>query len=283
MDNRIFLWADSTKSYITPFLLEGEKERPFMLVIPGGGYCCVCSPSEGAPIARKFNRLGFHAAVLNYRYGEDHFPAPVEDAVRAMKLIRGNAAKWHLDQKCVAVCGFSAGGHLAACLGTNIAERVSGMAGDAYDQYDYRPDYLILSYGVLSFCGNCHRGTMENFLGKERMEKDRMLFSPDKCITTCTPPAFVWHTVTDEMVDYEASIRFAKAMAAHGRPCELHLFPQGNHGMLLGLNTPDVSIWPTLAKRFISAQKKNTPALKKRYTNQYQCLAENAYPGPEKQ
>ena len=283
MNEKIFLNADHRTSYITPFLLDGDKIRPFVLVIPGGGYHCVCSPSEGAPIAKKFNQLGFHAAVLNYRLNPDFFPAPVEDAIRAMKMIRGNAAEWHVNPNCIAVCGFSAGGHLAACLGTTIAQKVSVKAGDIYDRYDYVPNYLILSYSVLSFARNRNNGSAENFLGKERAKKERMLFSPEKCVTKKTPPAFIWHTITDEMVPCDSSIRFAKAMIAHSRPCELHIFPRGNHGMLLGLNTPDISIWPTLAKRFINAQEKYSPALKKRYTNRYQCFAEKTYPGPEKQ
>lgn len=139
------------------------------------------------------------------------------------------------------------------------------------------------SYSVLPFCGKYNKDTAEFFQGKDRVEKDRMLFSPDKCITNRTPPAFLWHTMTDEKGHYEASIRFARTMAAHARPCELRLFPLGNHGMLLGLNTPDISIWPTHAKHFIKVQERQSPALKKCYTNQYQCAAEKTYPGPEKQ
>ncbi|NLF93954.1 MAG: alpha/beta hydrolase, partial [Oligosphaeraceae bacterium] len=267
---------------LTPFILPGERVRPCVLVIPGGGYHCVCSASEGAPIAQRFNQLGFHAAVLHYRVKPAFFPAPVEDAIRAMRIIRGQAGSWHINPSCIAVCGFSAGGHLAACLGTSIAQGIPALAGDDYDRYEYVPNYLLLSYSVLSFTQNRNPGCAENLLGKERANQEKLSFSPDQCVTRHTPPAFIWHTLTDQIVDYNSSVLFAQAMAAQQRPCELHLFPRGDHGMLLGLHTPDLAIWPTLAKRFINAQEKFSPKLAPRYTNPYQCQAEKNCPGPGK-
>ncbi len=277
MHEKIILWQGCALATLTPFLLPGERKRPCVLVIPGGGYQNVCYSSEGAPIAQKFNQLGFHAVVLNYRVKPAIFPAPVEDAIRAMRIIRGHAESWQINPSCIAACGFSAGAHLAASLGTTIAQGVPAQAGDEYDRCDYVPDYLILCYGVLSFTQNRNPRCAENLLGQERANKEKLRFSPDKCVTRHTPPAFIWHTFTDQVVDYNSSILFAKAMTARKRPCELHLFPRGDHGMLLGLHTPDVANWPTLAKRFINAQEKFSPKLAPRYTNSYQCQAETDF------
>ena len=102
---------------MTTFLLPTLTPRPAVLVIPGGGYTSVCEKTEGPPAALAFNRLGFHAFVLNYRVAPNRFPAPLEDAVRAVKIIRAHAEEWKIIPDRIVSCGFSAGGHLAGSLG----------------------------------------------------------------------------------------------------------------------------------------------------------------------
>ena len=110
---KIYLWKDENiktaadRPSVTLFLLDTAQKRPAILVIPGGGYGSVCESTEGSPIARKFNALGYHAFVLDYRVAPEVFPAPQLDAMRAMKIIRGNAAKWNIDADKVCCCGFS--------------------------------------------------------------------------------------------------------------------------------------------------------------------------------
>ena len=242
----------SEESYLTPYLLEGR--HPAILVIPGGGYGCVCERSEGEPVARRFNELGFHAFVLQYRVAPHRFPEPQQDAIRAMRLIRHNAEAWGVIPDRIAACGGSAGGHLTACLGT-ITDMIPDAVGDEIDSIDPIPDALILSYAVTSMGKvSSHPGSAVNLLGPELPEDLMDLCTLSNQVGPDTPPAFVWHTFTDTTVNYRNALEFADAMAKTKRPCELHIFPHGNHGMLLGLGTEDVGKWTSLAASFITQE-----------------------------
>ena len=266
---KIFLYENITESFMVPFLLDGSKSRPCVLVIPGGGYGCVCEKTEGSPIARKFNELGWHAVVLNYRVAPHRWPEPQLDAMRAMKLIRANAENWHIDQSQVAVCGFSAGAHLAGSLGI-LCDDLDASVGDAADSFTHRPDLMILCYGVLAFAPWSHIGTQSNLLGDDFAAAAD--FSLPERVNENTPPTFLMHTICDPVVPFGNSIEFAKAMAAHQRPCELALNYWGEHGMLLGKNTLDVVNWPQQAVDFAASLKMsvNDSGFAERYTGVYQ-------------
>ncbi|MDD3886148.1 MAG: polysaccharide deacetylase family protein [Victivallaceae bacterium] len=250
MNNSIILDPDyipspgESQPSLTPFLLAGKAIRPAVLVIPGGGYGCVCEPSEGSPIARRFNQLGFHAFVLDYRVSPHRWPEPQQDAMAAMRQIRARAAEWHVEPHSVAVCGFSAGAHLAASLGT-LCDRL-----DAWGK-DCRPDAMLLAYGVLSLESWSHVETARNLLGEHLEELGKEL-STTLHVTAATPPAYVWHTFEDQIVPYRNSVEFAAAMRKAGRPCELHIFPHGPHGMQLGYDCDDIAQWPEQAKLFLA-------------------------------
>lgn len=282
MSEKLMLWNDQRRSFIKPFLLNDGKKHPAVLIIPGGAYRCVCEPAEGAPIAERFNALGLHAFVLVYRVFPHTFPAPQQDAMRAMKIIRGNAGKWNISPDSIGICGFSAGGHLGASLGTAIVENVDCSAGDEFDQPSYRPDFLILSYGVLSFRNDLafDSKTSRYLLGEEEESRNKLHYSPDNRVTENTPPCFIWHTIADQLVDYRCSLFFARALAEKKIPFELHLYPFGAHGMLQGIDTPDISEWPQLARRFIALHTQEAGTDPECYTHVYQCKAENSRPGP---
>ena len=114
MSEKIYLWRDKeiSNASIVPFLVEDGEKHPAILVIPGGGYGMVCEYTEGHHIAMAFNQLGYHAFVLDYRVAPNRYPAPQQDAIRAVKFIRGNADKWNVIPDKISSCGFSAGGHL---------------------------------------------------------------------------------------------------------------------------------------------------------------------------
>ena len=275
--DKVFLWHDDVQAAgsgaspsINPFLLDDGKIHPAVLVIPGGGYGCVCERTEGTPIACKFNELGFHAFVLDYRVSPNRWPQPQQDAMRAMKLIRANAEKWNVDPEWVATCGFSAGAHLAGSLGI-LCDRVDASAGDEADAFSHLPDVMILCYGVLSFAPWSHQGTRKNLIG-EVSDEEAALYSLPENVTEATPPAFLMHTVCDKTVPFRNSMEFASAMAAKERPCELALNYWGTHGMLLGQNTLDVSEWPRQAVNFIMSLKalKEDAEYLNRYTGTYQ-------------
>lgn len=281
VNSRVPLWNSrkGIPSCFTTFLLESDRPRGAVLILPGGGYQMVCEPSEGAPVAKKFNSLGLHAFVLNYRVFPHTFPAPQQDALRALKIIRGRAEEWGINPAQIGVCGFSAGGHLATSLGTTIVKDIDASDGDRFDGIPARPDFIISGQGAISFAGN-HRVTADNLLGADMPDSERLKYSPELHVHSDTPPCFLWSTFGDQVVDCNFSILFAQALKAHQVPCELHIFPNGDHGILLGMDTPDVSQWPQLAKTFIETQTGAVRTPRENYTHKHQCEATHTYPGP---
>lgn len=274
---KIYLWYDASivtiadRPSITPFLLDDGLKHPAVLVIPGGGYGGVCEATEGTPVACHFNSLGYHAFVLDYRVAPNRFPAPQQDAARAMRLIRYHADEWNVISDQIAVCGFSAGGHLAGSIG--VLKNFNCDAGDEADKMSFRPDVMFLCYGVLAFTPWSHVGSQENLLGDDYPGKC------DECslplhVSEDTPPAFLMHTIRDQVVHYRNSMLFAEAMAEKGRPCELALYNWGDHGMLLGHDTLDVINWPRQAKEFMESLllcEKDPEGFRARYTHPYQA------------
>lgn len=275
---KVYLWQDvsiktqADRPSITPFLLNDGQKHPAILIIPGGGYGCVCEKTEGTPIAHKFNSLGYHAFVLDYRVAPNRFPAPQQDAARAMRLIRYHADEWNVIADRVAICGFSAGGHLAGSVGV-LGDRINCDAGDEVDAMSFRPDYMILCYGVLAFTPWSHVGTQQNLLG-DAYPAECLTCSLPEHVNENTPPAFLLHTICDQVVLYRNSIAFAEAMAEAQRPCELALYYWGDHGMLLGNDTLDVCNWPRQAVEFMDSlllQQADPEGFRKRYTHPYQA------------
>ena len=279
---KFYLWPepgmpdDASRPSITFMPVADHEIHPAILVIPGGGYGTVCESTEGSPIGRKFNELGYHAFILDYRVAPHRWPEPQLDAMRAMKMIRANSKKWLVDPDDVAVCGFSAGAHLAGSLGI-LCGGLDASAGDEADRFSHLPSLMILCYGVLSFQPWSHQGTAKNLLGERYPDFAADYSLPEK-VTADTPPAFLFHTISDQVVPFANSMEFASAMAAAGRPCELFLGNWGDHGMLLGKDTLDAVKWPELADAFHRSLllSKTDPEFRQRYTNRYQsrCCSE---------
>lgn len=245
---------DDFLPYIDTFLIESTR-TPLggVLVLPGGGYTHRAN-HEGDPVAERFNALGFHAFVLQYRVAPYRFPAPQRDLVRAVKVIRANAAKWHLDK--LAVLGFSAGGHLAAS-GTLLADKIDADAGDEADKFSGKADAMILCYPVISLTDSfSHLGSGLALFGENSSVEERSKLDLQHLVTADTPPAFLWHTAEDTGVSVRNSTEFASRMWQHGNCCELHVFPHGNHGLGLGLGKADLSQWPQLAGTFLETSVK---------------------------
>ena len=241
--------ADDFEPYFETYLLDKSQPlRGAVVVCPGGGYSCR-APHEAAPIALKFNELGFHAFVVHYRVAPYRFPAPQRDIFRAVKLIRSRAAEWGVDASQIAVLGFSAGGHLTACAGTLFNE-IDANAGDEADAYPQRPDAIIPCYPVISFSKWGHSGSGINLLG-ERLGDLGERYSLETRVTPETPPAFLWHTATDGSVPIRNSMEFATACWNNGVKAELHALPEGPHGSGLAADYPDAKRWPELAATFL--------------------------------
>ena len=235
LTERIFLNKDDERVYIDTYIAGGEAKRDAMLVIPGGGYQNVCSDREGEPIAEAFLAKGFNAFVLNYRVGRDtdRFPCQLIDAASAMLYIRENADKLGVDPDRVFAVGFSAGGHLAGSLGTMFAyDEVKAVFGDKYRLV--RPEGVVLSYPVTTLLENTHMSSFKRLLGKETFtDEDKKKLSLDAALTPESSPAFVWHTVEDQIVPVEGSIAFGLALRKMGVPFRMSIFPYGPHGVAL--------------------------------------------------
>lgn len=247
------LWRDpAIASTLTWYQRLGDStgSRPALLIIPGGGYATVCESTEGEPVARRFAELGFQVFVLNYRTLPASPDAPLSDALRAIKMIRFHAADWQVVPENLAVCGFSAGGHLAAAAAL-FWDQVAANDQDAADGANARPDALVLGYPVISLEPPFgHVGSGENLLGDHYREL-RHAYSLENQVDTHTPPTYLWHTAEDQIVPVENSLLFAAAMRRNKRPCELRIFPFGPHGMQLGYGRSDIAGWPQEAKYFL--------------------------------
>lgn len=206
-----------------------KKDRPAVLILPGGGYA-MCSAREKEPVALRFLDEGYAVFVLDYAVGVA-YPAPLIEAAAAVVYIRQNAARYEADPNRLAVVGFSAGGHLAGMLATMFdAEEIKRALGG--DGTSVRPDAAVLCYPVLTTeRGFTHEDTARTVSGGD--ERLRALLSLENRVTAKSSPAFLWHTAEDDAVPVESSLRYAAACRKAGVPFELHVFEKGWHGVSL--------------------------------------------------
>ncbi len=234
----VFLRPDDPKITLTTYISGDEPElgmppRPAMVVFPGGGYHFL-SDREAEPIAKVFFAAGFNVFILRYSIGADaRFPRPLVDASRAIVHVRQNAERYRVDPSRVFIIGFSAGGHLAASLGTMWHEPFARASDDMPEGLN-RPTGMILAYAVISG-GRCsHRGSFLRVLGTDTPTEEQLdSVSVEKHVSGKTVPAFIWHTFNDQTVPVENALLMAQAMTEYKIPYELHIFPNGPHGMAL--------------------------------------------------
>lgn len=209
-----------------------NKIRPAVLICPGGGYQFI-SDREKEPMAIKFMGEGYNVFTLTYDVMPyARHPQPILDVSRAMWIIRENAEKWFVDADKIAVCGFSAGGHLAASLGVLWQEeyisQLSGMPAGIN-----KPNAMILCYPVISSGEFAHRDSFTRLLGEDAAQDKLDMLSLEKRVTKNAPPAFIWHTFYDSVVPVENSLQFAAALREKDIPFEMHIFQSGDHGLAL--------------------------------------------------
>ncbi|WP_456110570.1 alpha/beta hydrolase [Roseburia hominis] len=205
------------------------KERPLILLCPGGGYEWT-SDREAEPMAVQFLAMGYHVAVLRYSCAPAVFPTALLELAEAMKLIHAHAAEWGVKEDQIYVEGCSAGGHLAASLGVFWHESwLSERAGVANEIL--RPAGLILCYPVITSGEYAHRGSFEALLKGQKTEEMMEKVSLEKQVTEHMPPVFLWHTFTDDCVPVENSLLLIAAMRKVNVPVEFHMYPAGGHGL----------------------------------------------------
>lgn len=222
-----------------------DMKRPCMIVCPGGGYG-MCSQREAEPIALHFLPEGYNVFVLWYSVAPNRFPCQLREVAAVMELIHKNAEGWHCDTEKVAIIGFSAGGHLAAHYST---------AFDCAEVREVFPESKSVNASVLSYpvitadFENAHIGSFQNLLGKQELTpEDVNKFSCDKLVRDITPPAFLWHTAEDDCVPVTNSLLYARALAEHKIPVELHIFPFGPHGLSTADRQTNGELSPEIAR-----------------------------------
>ncbi len=237
-----------------------HSKRPCVLICPGGGYSFV-SQREGESIAIAFTQAGYQVCVLQYAVRADEKDAflrdvPMNQAAAAVAAIRANAESWGIDPEKIIVLGCSAGGHLAASLGIFSADEGRIPGGSLS-----RPNAMILCYPVITAGPLCHDGSIYNLCGLPHGDPGRDAYSLEKHVNAQTCPAFIWHTVADELVPVENALLLANALQAHHRPYELHLYTQGQHGLATAtaaagqgtLINDHVATWAKLAMQWLNA------------------------------
>jgi acetyl esterase/lipase len=222
---------DDFRPTLDTYILAGSKKRGAVLVCPGGGYGFT-SDREAEAIALQFNAAGFHAFVIYYSVAPNRHPQPLLDVSRAMCIIRENADAWKVDTDKIAVCGFSAGGHLAASLGVHWNKKYLAYA-PGIEASKNKPNALILCYPVISSGEFGHQDSFKNLLGNEYNGSLMEDMSLEKQISKDTPTTFLWHTFEDGLVPLENSMLFAQGLRACNIPFELHIYPEGHHGLSL--------------------------------------------------
>jgi len=241
---------DVDKPSITAYLAKSPNGTA-VVVCPGGGYGALAMDHEGVQIARWLNSLGISAFVLKYRLGPKyHHPAMINDAQRAIRIVRSRAASLNVQPDRIGIWGFSAGGHLASTAATHF-DSGDPNAADPIDRAGSRPDFAILSYPVISLGEFAHVGSRNNLLGKNPDPKLVEDLSNDLRVTAQTPPTFLFHTTADAAVPVENSVRFYLALRKAGVPAELHIFQNGPHGVGLAPTDATLSAWGGLLANWL--------------------------------
>lgn len=218
---------------LTSYPSEG-KALGAVIICPGGAYSHVAERC-GRPVAEAFSRQGYHAFVLDYTVEPAPLGVrPLRDLAEAILHVRCHAEYYGVSPNRIALCGFSAGGHLAASLGV-YWNRPDFFGGDQPAEI-YRPNAVILSYPVISALEFQHSQSLDNLSGDNA--DMRQAFGLENQVGAHTPPVFMWHTASDEAVPVQNSMLFASELAAHRVPFEYHVFPFGAHG--LSLATPEL-------------------------------------------
>ena len=206
------------------FKSEGRKG---ILICPGGGYE-FCSDREAEPVALKFLNMGYNAYVLNYSCAPHRFPTQLNEVAAAFDYIIKNSEEFIQNKEKIGIIGFSAGGHLAAHYSNayNIPEVRKNFRNS------YKPTVSVLCYAVITSDSDySHHGSFKSLIGSYPNGASDEKYSCDKLVTPDTPPAFIWHTAADACVPVENSLFYALALSKNKIPYELHIYPDGCHGL----------------------------------------------------
>jgi acetyl esterase/lipase len=225
-----------------------------VIICPGGAYGMLSTQREGVQYANWLSTLGVTSFVLKYRMAEFGHPAPLQDVLRAVRILRSRASEFGINPSRIGVMGSSAGGHLAASSGT-LFHHADGKTGAPLDAENPRPDFLILMYPVITMEDpSAHAGSRKNLLGDQPTVERMQLMSLERQVTSKTPPTLLIHTQEDQAVPVENSILFYQALTREKVPTEMYLFEQGAHGMGMRDGIGTASAWPKRAEEWLKAR-----------------------------
>jgi len=232
-----------------------DNKGSAVVIFPGGGYQHLTYVLSGTQLAKWCNVMGMSAFVVNYRLPnnpdlEKRQIGPLQDAQRAMRIIRANAKQWGINPDKIGVLGTSAGGHLASTLGTHLHQDVSTL-GDSLDQYSYKPDFMILISPVISMGKYAHAGSRDNLLGPNPSKALRNKYSNELQVTDETPPTFLANAFNDHTVDPHNELMFYRALLEHNISTSFHVFPQGGHGLNVRNNPGSGEYWTDLCEAWL--------------------------------
>ncbi len=242
-----------------------ENKGAAVIICPGGGYERLAYIISGTQLAKWFNSMGVSAFVLKYRLPnspdlKERQIAPLQDAQRALRIVRSNAEKWSIKPEKIGVIGTSAGGHLAATLGTST-EDVSAI-GDALDKIAFDPNFIILVSPVISMGIYAHAGSRKNLLGENPSKDSIEKYSAELQVKSTTPPTFIVHAFDDKAVSVRNSLMFYEALLDKTVSASIHIFPQGGHAIALRNNPGSTDQWTNLCEMWL-VEMGFIPAVKK--------------------
>ncbi|MES2238962.1 MAG: alpha/beta hydrolase [Bacteroidota bacterium] len=237
------------------FTSKEENTGSAVLICPPGGYAKLTYNIAGIQFAKWLNTMGINAFVLIHRLPTspdliEREKGPIQDAQRAMKIIRSNAAKWQINPSKVGVMGASAGGHLATTLGTHQEDFSS--INDSLNSISSRPNFMILVSPVITMGKFAHKGSLENFLGNKPTQQQIDYFSNENHVTAATPPTFIVVAQNDPVVNPINSILFYQAMLENNISGSLHVFPEGGHSIALKNNPKSINLWTNLCEEWLN-------------------------------
>jgi acetyl esterase/lipase len=239
---------DVSRPTMTVYSPSGKNTGAAVVVFPGGGYKVLAIDLEGSEVCDWLTSRGITCVVLKYRvpdsgphwdpkckcHANPPVPAALQDAQRALGLVRLHAVEWHIDPHKVGVLGFSAGGHLVAATSTHFAKRAY-PAVDAADQQSCRPDFAVALYP-----------------GHLWVDEDRFALNPDVPVTKQTPPQFIVQAENDDVDNINHSLVYYIALKNAGVPVELHLYAEGGHAFGLRRNKFPITRWPQLVETWLA-------------------------------
>ena len=256
------IWRVGTPGMYAFVVPKSENNGTAILICPGGGYERLSYLYNGFNLARWYNTIGVNVFVLIYRLPhqidlQQRQLAPLQDAQRAMRIIRTNAARWKIKTNKIGVMGVSAGGHVASTLATHFDD-VSSIK-DSLDGVNYRPDFMVLLSPVITMGKYAHPGRVKYFIGPDSTKAMIEKYSNELQVTASTPPTFIVHALNDSTVNVRNSVQFYNALLDKKVNASIHIFPKGGHGIRMDENPGSTDYWLNLLEAWLKETDLVTP------------------------